>query len=176
LPDAHWRIRGAFDLDPKQAAVLKELCEYREQVARASDRPVFKIISDRALLAIATAIPENLDGLRWLSEFSDQQVHRYGNDILRAVQRGVYAPPLHPPRVSRPDEDYLFRLEALREWRKKAALRMQVKSDVVLPRDLLNSIAARNPANRKELADLLTQVPYRLERFGEQILATLSDS
>jgi ribonuclease D len=175
LPDAHWRIRGASDLNPKHAAVLKEVSLYREQVAKGSDRPVFKVISDRALLAIATAIPADLNALRKLSELSDQQLQRYGGDILRAVKRGLAAPPLHPPRGHRPDEQYLLRLDALREWRKKAAQNMQVKSDVVMPRDLLNSIAARNPVNERELAELLAQVPYRLERFGSQILDALSE-
>jgi hypothetical protein len=54
------------------------------------------------------------------------------------------------------------------------AHQMQVKSDVVLPRDVLNTIAARDPGNLKELGELMTQVPWRLERFGDQILATLS--
>jgi ribonuclease D len=176
LPEAPWRVRGAFDLDPRQAAVLKELSLYREQVAQASDRPVFKVIGDQALLSIAAAAPEDLESLRRLLVLSENQLQRYGEGVLRAVQRGLEAAPLHPPRAHRPDEDYMLRLEALRSWRKRAAQTMQVKSDVVLPRDLLHSIAARNPSNERELAELLTQVPWRLERFGEQILATLFDN
>ncbi len=174
LPDAPWRIRGAFDLNPAQAAVLKELSAYREQVAQASDRPVFKIISDRALLAIAAASPRDLGALRRLSVLGDNQLQHFGDDLVRAVQRGLNAPPLYPPRQVRPDEEYLARLEALRAWRKRTAQKLQVKSDVVLPRDLLHSIAARNPADEKELAALLVQVPYRLAHFGSQILAALS--
>jgi ribonuclease D len=174
-PEAPWRIRGAFDLDPGQAAVLKELSLYREQVAQASDRPVFKVIGDQALVAIAATAPQDFDALRRTLALSENQLQRYGEEVLGAVQRGLEAEPLHPPRFRRPDDDYVLRLEALRAWRKKAAQKMQVKSDVVLPRDLLYSIAARNPGSEKELAELLTQVPWRLEQFGEQILATLSD-
>jgi ribonuclease D len=176
LPEIPWRIHGASDLGPRQAAVLREIAEYREQIARESDRPVFKVISDRVLLSITMASPADLNALRKLGVLSDHQLQRYGEELVRAVKRGLAAPPLQPPRAARPDEEYILRLEGLREWRKKTAQKMQVKSDVVLPRDLLNSIAARNPGNEKELADILAQVPYRLERFGGEILATLSDA
>jgi hypothetical protein len=52
---------------------------------------------------------------------------------------------------------------------------MQVKSDVVLPRDVMYAIAAQDPANHGELAELMAQVPWRLDRFGDEILGTLSD-
>ena len=51
---------------------------------------------------------------------------------------------------------------------------MHVKSDVVLPRDVLNAITAHDPAGMSELAEIMKQVPWRLEHFGEQILDTLS--
>jgi ribonuclease D len=175
LPEPHWRVHGAFDLNAKQAAILKELSLYRERVARESNRPVFKVMSDRALLAIAVAAPQDFDAFLNISELNENQTLRHSDGILDAVQRGLESSPIHPPRNQRPDEDYLLRLEALRAWRKKAAQQMQVKSDVVLPRDLLHSVAARNPANHQELAELLSQVSWRLEHFGEQILATLSD-
>ena len=41
-----WRINGAFDLDPQQAAVLKELSIYRDQIARRKNRPLFKVMND----------------------------------------------------------------------------------------------------------------------------------
>jgi ribonuclease D len=174
LPEPCWRVRGAYDLTSQQAAILLELCHYRSQVAKSINRPVFKVIGDHTLLAIAEACPRSSQALQKLPELSQKQFQRHGTGLLRAVERGLQAEPVYPPRTPRPDEQYLARVEELRSWRKMTAHQMQVKSDVVLPRDVLNTIAARDPGNLKELGELMTQVPWRLERFGDQILATLS--
>lgn len=175
LPEPCWRVRGAYDLTPKQAAVLLELCHYRTKVAKSTDRPVFKVIGDKTLFAIAETCPRATQELQKIPEMSPKQFQRHGKGLLRAVERGLEAEPVYPPRTPRPDELYLARVEGLRDWRKRTANRMQVKSDVILPRDVLYSIAARDPGNQKELAEIMVQVPWRLERYGEQILATLSD-
>ena len=48
-PEPCWRVRGAYDLDSQQAAVLLELCIYRMGVAESINRPLFKVISDQTL-------------------------------------------------------------------------------------------------------------------------------
>jgi ribonuclease D len=173
LPEPCWRVRGAHDLSPQQAAVLLELCQYRIRVAKSIDRPVFKVLGDRTLLAIAEALPRSLDELRALPELSEKQFQRNGRALWQALERGLQAEPIRPPRPPRPDEDFLARIEALRSWRKSTARQMQVKSDVILPRDVMHSIAAHDPTHQEELAALMRQVPWRYERFGDQILATL---
>lgn len=173
MPEPCWRVRGAYDLSPQQAAVLLELCQYRIQVAKSIDRPVFKVLGDRTLLAIAEALPRSLDELRALPELSEKQFQRNGRALWQAVERGLQAEPIRPPRPPRPDEDFLARIEALRSWRKSTARQMQVKSDVILPRDVMHSIAAHDPTHQEELAALMRQVPWRYARFGDQILATL---
>jgi ribonuclease D len=176
LPEPCWRVRGAHDLSPQQAAVLLELCNYRAKVAKRIDRPVFKVIGDQTLLAVAEACPRTRSELQDLPKLSEKQFQRHADGLLRAVERGLKAEPVYPPRTPRPDELFLARVEELRTWRKSTAHQMQVKSDVVLPRDVLYAIAARDPGNLKELGELMTQLPWRLERFGEQILATLSQA
>jgi ribonuclease D len=175
LPEPCWRVRGAYDLTPKQAAVLLELCHYRTKVAKSIDRPVFKVIGDKTLFAIAESCPRSTQELQKIPEMSAKQFQRHGKGLLSAVERGLKAEPVYPPRTPRPNELYLARVEGLRDWRKRTANQMQVKSDVILPRDVLYSIAARDPGSQKELAEIMAQVPWRLERYGDQILATLSD-
>jgi ribonuclease D len=168
-----WRISGAYDLDPQQAAVLQELCRYRDQKARSMDRPLFKVIGDKSLLDIATQAPGSLEDLRQIHGMSAHQVRRHGKALLGAVKRGLQARPLYPPRSPRPDDGYLARLEALREWRKHTAQKMGVTSDVVLPRDLLYRLAGDNPHDESELARTLHDTPWRLENFGAEILSLL---
>lgn len=171
-----WRVSGAYDLSPQKAAVLQALCEFRAGVARSIDRPLFKVINDRSLLAVAERCPHNLRELERIPEMSPKLVQRYGKSLLEAVERGLRAAPLRPPRTRRPDEAYLERLDALLEWRKLTGRQLGVNSDVIMPRDLLTEVAAKNPMGKDELGEILAEIPYRLERFGGDILAVLRDS
>lgn len=165
-----WRISGSHDLTPQQAAVLQELCRYRDQAARHLDRPLFKVLNDHTLLVIAAAAPRNLEELSHLPGMSPAQMRRHGHQLLQMVQRGLKADPLYPPRAARPDDNYLRRLEALRNWRKRLAARLRVPSDVVLPRELMLALADGGPSNFEQLTVILRQSPWRLQHFGQQIL------
>lgn len=174
--EACWRVKGARDLTPQQVAVLKELCLYRDQVAKSIDRPLFKVIGDQTLYAIAAACPEGLEGLRQLPGMSQKQIQRHGKALLNATRRGLRADPIPPQRRPRPNNRYLGRIDALRSWRKAVAREMGVSSDVVLPRDLLYEIAAKNPRGEGDLIEILVQVPWRMEHFGDEILGVLDHS
>jgi hypothetical protein len=96
-------------------------------------------------------------------------IHRHGHHLLR-VHRGLSSAPVYPPRSPRPDERYLARLDSLRNWRKEKAKQMKITSDVVLPRDLMFSLAEHGPASLAELAQALDDYPWRLEHFGAEIM------
>jgi len=169
-----WRIKGVHDLTPKQAAVLQELYNYREKAARKMDRPLFKVIGDKTLSAIAVQLPENMRDLQQIPGMSKHQIERHGARILQAVHKGKQAKPLYPPKRNHPNKRTLKRMDALKYWRKTTGENLGVKSDVVLPRDLLQAIVDQNPSNMEELTQILVDVPWRLEHFGTQILEILS--
>lgn len=168
-----WRVKGAYDLTPQQAAVLRELCEYRERAAEALDRPLFKVINDASLTAIAAAGPQDVEGLRRLPGMTPRVVERHGRELLSAVRRGLAAEPIFPPRNHRPSNGYLERLEALRGWRKRKGLKLGVMSDVVLPRDLMLRLAERNPRGMGEMEEAMGDAPWRMGEWGEEILRVL---
>jgi ribonuclease D len=165
-----WRVKGAYDLSGQQAAILQELCKYRDLVASRINRPLFKVINDRTLVAIAQEAPRDLRALGQMPGMSARQVNRHGEELLQAVRHGLEAKPIHPPRAPRPSERFVVLVENLREWRKETAQDLGVQSDVVLPRDLLMEIAEKDPRQMQELSRLLQDVPWRMERFGQQIL------
>jgi ribonuclease D len=171
--DACWRINGAKDLDPRQMAVLLELCRYREERARAADLPVFKILDNQNLLEIALACPGTADELREATRVSDRQFVRHAQGLLEAVQRGLLAPiPKRPP--SQPyDEQLAARMEALRTWRRDKGQLQGVESDVILPRDVMQAIAEANPHTQQELARLMEKLPWRYASYGREILECL---
>jgi ribonuclease D len=169
-----WRVSGVYDLSPQQVAVLVELCRYRDKVARNLNRPLFKVINDATLIAIAEKAPSDLEALSELPGMSRRQMERHGKALLAVVQRGLESDPVYPTRSPRPSEAFLDRVDALRRWRKETAEQMGVKSDVVLPRDLMTAIAEQNPRNMEDLGGVLEEVPWRLKNFGGQILQVLA--
>lgn len=170
-----WRIPGSRDLSPQQAAVLHELCYYRDQKARQMNLPVFKVLGNDILLKLALEQPQNLEALAASGMLSARQIQRHGEGLLQAIQHGRRASPIYPPNgTPRPADDMLQRLEALREWRKQAGRSLGVPSDVILPRDVLEEIAQACPRTLDELASVMHDLPWRFQQFGEQILAVTS--
>lgn len=169
-----WRINGSHDLHPQKAAVLCELCKYRDQIARAMDRPLFKVFNDATLLALAEKCPTKLEELEKIPGMTQRQVKHHGAMLLKAIKWGLKAKPIYPNHARRPSEEYLTRLDKLRNWRKVTARNLGVASDVVLPRDVMYKLVEHNPKNMAELEGVLNEVPWRLERFGKPILEVLN--
>lgn len=171
-----WRVRGAHDLSPQKAAILKELCDYRDKKARAADRPLFKIISDKSLLQIAETSPRTIQDLEKIQGISQRQVRWLGDGLLAAVERGLTAEPIRPKRRPRPSNEYLDRVEKLRRWRQRKAKELEVKSDVILPKDILYALAGEIPMSPKKLAQIMKPIPWRMHEFGEEISRLLTPS
>ncbi len=167
------RVKGTQKLTERQLALLQELCAWRESKGRQMNRPVFKVMDDKRLVAIALGAPKTQRDLEALS-LTPRQVSLFGVDILHAIARGRKTPLIHRPRAVRPKQAILDRLNTLGEWRKVAAGKMGVESDVILPKGWMYSIAEQNPHSLQELADLMPHSPWRLENYGEEILTVLS--
>ena len=134
------------------------------------------MISDKALLQIAEAGPKTLKELERVRGISKRQVNWLGDDILASVRRGLNAQPIEPVRKPRPSTQYLERVELLRKWRIRKGRVFGVKSDVVLPKDLLFKLAEQNPGTKAELIPILESVPWRLGKYGDEILDLLVSS
>ncbi len=153
-----WRVNGVHKLSPQQAAVLQELCNYRDEVARQRNRPLFKVISDNTLHAIASSLPSSLDELNNTARYDQTPdgpawESAAGGGPARAcrLSRSIH------PVMSRPEKQFLARVEALKQWRKQKAHELEVESDIILPRDLLHLLAVKNPQEK----DTSVGVPSR---------------
>jgi ribonuclease D len=172
-PEGFWNLGNAHRLNGQPAAVLRELYLWREEEAARQDRPPFKIVGDKGLLAVLDANPVRLDQMETISELSRRQVQRYGQALLEATARGRQAPKPRRTKTQRVDQATRDRYDSLRRWRKEAAKRREVESDVILPRDFLWEIARRNPASLDGLRDILGPLPWRFKTYGEAILAAI---
>jgi ribonuclease D len=183
-PDDFWRLSGVRDLDDQGRGVLRELYTYRDQRARAENRPVFRVISNKALLMMSESRPANYRELQQIHGISPRMVKQYGRGLLTAIRRGE-AQPLawrdRPRPAQRADSndhgrlspDAQARFDALRTWRNAAAEARGVAPDIVLSNHVLWDVANRNPRNYEDLTDDNLLADWQVKEFGNDLLAVL---
>lgn len=166
------RFIGRRDISDRELTILNELSQWRESIAEKMNRPLFKILSNEILIALAREAPTHLVDLAGIG-LSQRQIQLWGEMLLTAIRRGSVAPFIERKGTTRPDEAIQARLEKLKTWRKKTAQEMGVESDIVLPRPYLSVLAERKLKDLSELASLMSESPWRLKKFGEQIMTVV---
>lgn len=164
-----WRVKGARDLNNKELAVLLELLRWREESARRMNRPPFKVISSDQLVLLAQCDSINLEVLKDQLRLSKLQIDRYGGEILRAFEKGQEAKPVRHPQPERMNHASRERIDRLKTFRKNAASKMNVESDIILPREVLYDLAIFPPQDWEAFVERMKMYPWRLEHFGKEI-------
>jgi ribonuclease D len=178
-PRAYLRVKGARDLPARSLAVLRELVDTRERLARAADRPPFRIMGDDTLMRLAQTMPRDVEELGRVPGCTAYVVGRWGAAILTAVARGLAAPESELPVIERPRRPsgsaaMARRSEVLKRWRTAAAERFDLDPGVVLPNRLIAALAEAAPRGRDELTGVDGLRRWRVEAFGGEILAALA--
>lgn len=178
-PTAYAGLKGARDLPPRGLAILRELHELRETLARRLDRPPFKVLNDEALVRLAIAAPVDRDALAPVPGITPRVIGRWGDVLLAAVARGLALPESELPvleRRPRPNVPAAVRrrIEALRAWRTEAAPRFGLEPGVLLPNRLIGVVAEAGPRDLEALARVEGFRRWRVEAFGGEILAALA--
>ncbi len=84
-------------LSDSARAVARELAEWREQEARAADRPPGAVLPDQALVELARRTPRDKSGLEQIRGLPPQTLHRRGDAIVAAIARGRDRQAPEPP-------------------------------------------------------------------------------
>lgn len=185
-PEGFWRISGVRELDDVGRGVLRELYLFREQQARAENRPPFRVFSNQALLLTSERRPHNVRELRQVKGISPRMAGRYGQALLEAIRQGV-SRPLTWGQRARPQNDSnrsngrqsaasQARFEALRAWRNAAAESRGVEPDIVLTNQVLWDVAYHKPRCRAELADIDSLANWQVEEFGDELIRVLREA
>jgi len=172
-PQAFWRVKGARDLTPQQAAVLRAVFAYRDTESSRTNQPPFKVIGEPTLFAIAQRAPHTLDDLKGIVAMTPGQIHRHGPGLLRAVEEGRGAAPPAWPVVERLPDAVRDRYQRLHHWRKTRAEARGVESDVILPRTTLWDLTHRPPRTLADLAGIVDFGPTRRALYGQEILTVI---
>jgi ribonuclease D len=178
-PDPWLGVKGARDLPPRGMAVLRELWALREQLARAADRPPFKIINEDTLLKVAQAMPRDPVALGAISGVTPRVLGRWGHAIAEAIERAMALDDSQLPVLPRHKRPTISggmsrRIEKLRRWRATVTEPVGLEAGVLLPNRLITLIAEAAPATLDELARVEGVRRWRVETFGEALLAALA--
>ena len=174
------RIKGARSLEPSSLAVLRELYLMRDARAREIDRPPFKVLGNRTLLAITEMKPTRVSDLAGLKGITDLILRRMGQEILDAVKTGRKKSHGPIPKQEgsgrrRMDRRTERRLARLKRWRSPRAKELNMDPGVLCPNAVLEAIAWSDPKKSEDLASLPEVKGWFLREFGEEIAAALSD-
>ena len=173
------RLKGAKALKGRELAILREVWEWREEVARRADRATFRILNNEPMLAMAKHPPADTAGLKAIPGISSDQAERRGRDLLAAVRRGLELPDSELPRPARtprraPDLAYEARLERLKTARNLLAKKYDLPPGVVCPNGTLEAIARWDPKTPQELAGVAELRRWQLREFGGELLAAVA--
>ena len=159
-PDmAVFNVKGGGNLNGRALAILKELVEYREDLAVTAGRPHFRVIGDAALVALASNPKQDLGKVKGLGRHARG---RSADGLRKAIKRGQSAePPIRPeqPSPNRRNRSgrgggsrggrgggYDRRLNALKKWRIALGQRLSLDPSLLWPMRSLQRIA-RAPDN-----------------------------
>jgi ribonuclease D len=142
-----WRkVRNIGALDRRSLAILRDLYSWRDALARAADRPPFKIIGNDAITEIArtkTAVPQELARVKGLSRY---HWNRYGREIAAIVRLALEIPeadlpPRNEPKSWMRDRATENKIDRMKKVRDRVAIELKIEASVLAPRHVLTAIA-----------------------------------
>jgi ribonuclease D len=179
-PDGFWSIKGLRDLDEAGKRIVRAIYRWREDQARWEDRPAFKVLGDRTLVAIAQHKPLTFDALRRTHALSEYQLTRYGHQLADIVGKAVRTndriqPPHHHRDGNRPSRTTLLVYDRLRSWRKERAAQRGVEPDVIVSNDALMSLSTQRPRTASALEAIAGLGAWRRREYGQEIMAAIAE-
>ncbi len=182
-PADFMRVKRSRSLDPVGRRVLRALWGWRDARAQEIDRPVFKVLSDSIMIAIAAARPSTEEELNDVIRRGSSLARKHGEELLKAVAEGLADDTPLPTRSSRssssdpgprsgPGMDLL--LGPLKLWRNNLVETRNLSPVVVANNQLLKDIARAAPTSLDELAEVPGIRRWQVVDYGDEILKVLS--
>ncbi len=170
--------RGAGILPPRDLAVLRELFQLREEWAQRADRPLFKVVSDDTLFAVAAQRPRDKGALARVKGMPRGLLERRADQLLAAIRRGEAVPddqlPRRPERVRvKWPRGTTQRIARLKAWRQRVSEKVNLEPGVLLPQRLIDALAADPPADAAGLEIFPGLRRWRAREFGDELLLAL---
>jgi ribonuclease D len=172
------RVKGAAALNPRQLEALEQLIHWRDAKARKRDYPVYKVISNKALLALAAAFPQSEAELDKVDAVPAKLRQRYAGVILESVANAVARPQEELPvplqrRRREIDPAAEERFKRLKQWRSRKARELELDPGILVNNSILTRVAYLHPHHCRELEQIEGMRNWQREVLGSEMLAEL---
>jgi len=174
------KFNGAGRLDRRSLAVLEALLQFRDQAAQRRDLPLFKVMGNSQVMALAKRQPINLEGLQNIRGFSHKQINQLGNAILKTVRPALALPenelPVYPRKKSEKIGPKVGeRMKRLKEWRDQRGSEMGVDPALICTNAQAKTLALLNPNVPNDIKDIMGIKNWQRELFGHEICEVLKE-
>jgi ribonuclease D len=179
VPPFFKKVKGAGKLDNRSLAVLENLLVLRMDLAEKKDVPLFKVMSNQSLLAMATARPRSVGEMVTRKMLSKRQAQMFGQSCVEAIEDAMALPhkdlPSYPKTVMlRKTPAVMARITALKAMREKQSEVLGMEPGFLINNAALTALALENPATRADLDAMDLLHSWQKEALGDTILKTLN--
>ena len=128
------RIKSAWKLDQRATGRLFALCDWRENTARARNKPRGWVVDDAACLALATADPDSVAAIERLGVLTPGTLRRDGTALLELLSTQRTKPVENlPARLPQPfDPAGRKQLQALKQRARALANELKTAPEILL--------------------------------------------
>ena len=167
------RLPRVRRLGKAQRAVAVTLVEWREGVARESDRSPSSILPDHVLVEVARRRPDSRRALEEVRGMPGQTLQRWHRELLGAVERGKDAdPPAELPDVEPGDPGDAPLISLGQALVRQRAMDEKVAVDLVSTQSDIAAVVSCLRRGRE--ADVRTLAGWRRELVGNELVKLLS--
>jgi ribonuclease D len=174
-------FRGAGRLDSRSLAVLENLLQARRRIAEKKDRPLFKVFSNKSILALVQQKPPDRKQLEATGALSKKQIQMYAEELLARIESAMRIPTSELPVYPRNRAPSIppaapARIRHLKKWRDRKARELNIEPGVLLNKAAITAIALENPQTRRELATLPELRRWQVREFGTALVRQLQEN
>lgn len=177
-PEEAWRIRGSGKLRRKELAYLREVWRWRDEEARAVDKPPFKILGNDELTNLALWAVHNPDqGLNTGPRLPKHCIGPRLAALKGALNHARELPreewPEPRPRVLNgpPLPSFQEDVEKLKETSRRIGGELGIEPSVVAPRAALEAIARKRPNCLEALIECSGLMNWQIGLLRGDVLA-----
>ncbi len=133
-------LKGARSLTDKQRSILKVLFEERKLLAKMENKPPYRIMSNRQLLAFSQHPPRNWTIIKGVHPVVLKNAHRISLLVEEAAKQKDVLPPKEVVRLT---PQQFRQLKKVTEERNQIADKMQLPRHLLLSTDAMRTVVVK---------------------------------
>ncbi|WP_164880842.1 ribonuclease D [Aestuariirhabdus litorea] len=176
IEEYYRQVKVAWKLFPDQLAVLRSLCTWREERARARNLPRSRVVRDSVLWDMAKYLPTTLNQLKRIPDIPQSILQREGEQLLQRIEAALADKDAYPSRLPFPlPASTKPIVKRIREFARERATQLNVEPELLVKKKQIDALiqGALKPSQRFSLPPILAG--WRAEAFANELVETLNN-